>query len=165
MAEKMFETFEVKALYVAIQAVMSLYANGRNTGLVVDSGDGVTHTVPVFEGYSIKSAVEKMQIAGREITKFCQKQLLNLGHSFTSSAEMEIVKDIKEKLCYIAQDYDGDFADAQSSSVNTKSYTLPDNAQIEIPGTFRITVPELLFNPNLNGLSCQSIQGLSWASV
>ena len=165
MAEKMFETFEVKALYIAIQAVMSLYANGRNTGLVVDSGDGVTHTVPVFEGYSIRSAIEKMQIAGREITKYCQKQLLNLGHSFTSSAEMEIVKDIKEKLCYIAQDYDAEFADSTGSSVNNKNYTLPDNAQIEIPGTFRIQVPELLFQPTLNGLSCNSIQALSWASI
>ena len=71
MTSKMFETFEVRNLYIAIQAVMSLYANGRSTGLVVDAGDGVSHTVPVFEGFSIPHAVQKMEIAGRLITEYC----------------------------------------------------------------------------------------------
>jgi len=96
MIEIMFESFEVRNAYVAIQAVMSLYAAGRTTGLVVDSGDGVTHTVPVYEGYSIPHAVEKMEIAGRVITTYLQKLLIeNLDESLCSSAELEIVKDIK----------------------------------------------------------------------
>jgi len=105
MIQIMFETFEVKNCYVAIQAVMSLYAAGRTTGLVVDSGDGVTHTVPVFEGFSLPHAVEKMNIAGRVLTNYLQKLLLENGYSMTSSAELEIVKDIKEKLCYVASKY------------------------------------------------------------
>ena len=93
----MFETFGVPNTYVAIQAVMSLYAAGRTTGLVVDSGDGVTHTVPVFEGFSVPHAVEKMEIAGRVLTQYLQKLLIeSVAASFTSSSEMEIVKDIKE---------------------------------------------------------------------
>ena len=116
MTNMMFETFNVKNFYVAIQAVMSLYANGRSTGLVVDSGDGVTHTVPVFEGFSIPHAIEKMEIAGRKITEYTQKLLLEQGHSFTSSAELETVKEIKEKLAYVAQDYDAELAAADSSS-------------------------------------------------
>ena len=62
MTQIMFETFQVAGLYVAIQAVLSLYANGRTTGLVVDSGDGVTHTVPVYEGFSIPHAVKKLSL-------------------------------------------------------------------------------------------------------
>lgn len=112
MVTSMFENFEVKNMYVAIQAVMSLYANGRSTGLVVDCGDGVSHTVPVFEGFSIPHAIEKMEIAGRVITEYAQKLLLESGHSFTSTAELEIVKDIKEKLCFVAQDYEAEFATA-----------------------------------------------------
>jgi actin len=97
MVQIMFDTFEVQNTYVAIQAVMSLYAAGRTTGLVVDSGDGVSHTVPVFEGFSVPHAVEKMEIAGRVLTQYLQKLLIeSVAASFTSSSEMEIVKDVKE---------------------------------------------------------------------
>ena len=99
----MFDTFEVPNCYIAIQAVMSLYAAGRTTGLVVDSGDGVTHTVPVYEGFSIPHAVEKMEIAGRVLTNYMQKLLLEqIACSLTSSSELEIVKDIKENVSYVA---------------------------------------------------------------
>jgi len=165
MLTAMFETFEVQNMYVAIQAVMSLYANGRSTGLVVDSGDGVTHTVPVFEGFSIPHAIEKMEIAGREITTYAQKLLLESGHSFTSTAELEIVKDIKEKLCFVAQDYEAERAAAESSSEKDQAYTLPDRSQITVKGTVRMQVPEFLFRPELNGKSCDSIHGLAWKSI
>ena len=165
MTSKMFETFEVRNLYIAIQAVMSLYANGRSTGLVVDAGDGVSHTVPVFEGFSIPHAVQKMEIAGRVITDYCQKLLLEAGRSFTSSAELETVKDIKEKLCFVAQDYEAEWAAASSSSELNRAYTLPDKSQIEVKGTLRMMVPELLFKPELNGKTCMSIQALAWKSI
>jgi len=108
MVQIMFETFEVQNIYVAIQAVMSLYSAGRTTGLVVDSGDGVTHTVPVFEGFSLPHAVEKCMIAGRVLTNQMQKLLLEAGINMQSASEMEIVKDMKEKLCFVAQDYDAE---------------------------------------------------------
>ena len=144
---------------------MSLYANGRSTGLVVDSGDGVTHTVPVFEGFSIPHAIQKMEIAGRVITDYCQKLLLEAGHSFTSSAELETVKDIKEKLCYVAADYDAELAAANASSAQDQTYTLPDKSVIPIKGSIRLQTAELLFKPELNGKSCLSIQNLAWRSI
>lgn len=144
-------------MYVAIQAVMSLYAAGRTTGLVVDAGDGVSHTVPVFEGFTISHAVEKMEIAGRVLTSYLQKLLLEMGESFTSSAELEIVRDIKEKLCVVAEDYDALKAAAAAGSEHDKQYTLPDKRVITVSGYVRITAPELLFKPELNGKTCAAL--------
>jgi len=165
MVQIMFETFEVQNIYVAIQAVMSLYSAGRTTGLVTDSGDGVTHTVPVFEGFSLPHAVERMEIAGRVLTGFLQKLLLEAGHNFTSAAELEIVREIKEELCYVAQDYAAEKEQCSKNAEQDKQYTLPDKAVITVPGSVRIGAPELIYQPALNGLSCKSIDALAWASV
>merc|ERR1712157_237532 len=118
----MFETFEVQNTYVAIQAVMSLYAAGRTTGLVVDSGDGVSHTVPVFEGFSVPHAVERMEIAGRQLTEFMQKLMIEQGEEMTSASEFQIVRDIKEEHCYVALDYESEMEQAQKSSENDATY-------------------------------------------
>ena len=158
MVSLMFEAFEVQNVYVAIQAVMTLYSAGRTTGLVVDSGDGVTHTVPVFEGYSIPHAVEKMEIAGRVLTKFLAKLLLeNNAESFTSPSELEIVKQIKEKTCYVSQTYTEENKAALESQDYDLIYMLPDKRELNIFGNVRMTCPELLFDPSLNGMTCHSI--------
>lgn len=126
MTHIMFETFEVPAMYIQIQAVLSLYAAGRTTGIVVDSGDGVTHTVPIFEGYQIPHAIDKILLAGRDLTEYMVRILKDSGHNFESSAEKETVRDMKEKLCYVAEDYEAELAKAESGSELEVSYTLPD---------------------------------------
>ena len=133
MTQIMFEQFNTPAFYVAIQAVLSLYSQGRTTGIVLDSGDGVSHMVPVYEGFNLPHAIERLDVAGRDLTNYMAKLLLQRGLHLTSTAELEIVKDMKEKLCYVAMDYEAEMqAASQPGNLIERDYELPDGQKVKV---------------------------------
>ena len=162
--EMMFEKFKVPSTYISIQAILSLYASGRTTGLVLDSGDGVTHAVPVFEGYCVPKAIVRLDLAGRNLTNHLKDTLSERGYQFRTTAEREIVRDIKEQLCYVAEDYETELIKSKKDSSLEKSYILPDGNKVVI-GSERFRVPEGLFQPSLIGMEVSGIQDVVYDCV
>jgi len=165
MVQIMFDKFKVPGVYIGIQAVLALYASGRTTGVVLDCGDGVTHVVPIYEGYSLPHAIQRLDLAGRDLTDYMIRLLTERGYSFTTSAEREIVRDIKEQLCYVAEDpEEEELRGRLDPSKLNRNYILPDGQVITIT-TARFLSVEPLFAPSLLGMDTVGIHELLHSSI
>ena len=149
----MFEKFKVPSLNINLPAALSLYAHGRKTGLVIDSGEDVTQVVPVYDHHVVVSGIGWLNLAGKAFAdyfeKLCEKQLTKEWTKNTAKDLQEkIAQDIKEKICYIAEDFGKETDKAAMFETN---YELLDGNVISL-GAERFTVPEALFQPTLFGM-------------
>lgn len=164
MTQIMFEVFNVPCLYVSVQAVLALYASGRCTGVVLDSGEGVSHTVPIFEGYAIPHAIQKILLAGSDLTDYLRKILMERGLKLTTPADLEIVRDIKETQTHVVGDFQEALREADETHQCEKNYELPDGRKILI-GNERFRCPEILFQPHLADIDLEGVHKYCFDSV
>jgi len=148
MLQRIFEKYNFGAANVSIQAMLTLYNMGLLTGVCVDTGDGVTHVVPVTDGFVPQTLIRRLDVAGRHITNYLIKLLLLRGYAFNRTADFDTVRQIKEKFCYVAYDIDQERKLALDTTCQMEYYTLPDGQQIKL-GKERFEAPEALFNPSL----------------
>jgi len=159
MLQMMLEKYQFEAAKVSIQAMLVLYAQGLLTGVVVDSGDGVTHVVPVWEGICPPDLIRRLNVAGRHITRYLIKLLQVRGYAFNRSADFETVRQIKEKFCYVGYDLGVESRLALETTVLMQSYTLPDGRVIKL-GRERYEASEVLFKPSLIDVEAPGIHEL-----
>ncbi|CAJ1374928.1 unnamed protein product [Effrenium voratum] len=150
MVEIMFERYGFGSVNVSVQAILALNSRGLTSGFVVDSGDGVTHLVPVTEGYLEPALVQRVNLAGRHVTEQLMKLLVGQGHPLNSTADFETVREIKQKLCYVAYDPGAEKKLARETTLVDRLYSLPDSRAMRI-GAERFMAPEILFKPSLAG--------------
>ena len=170
-AELLFETFRVPALCIAPAPVLSLYAAGRSAGIVLDVGEGVAQSVPVVEGFVVAHAVSRADVAGAQVTEQLARLLARAGHLFSTTTELEVVREMKEAACYVAVDCAAE-EDRAALTMHSRSaagspwgsYRLPDGTCCEL-GPERFRAPEVLFRPDLVGDEAPGVHNMVAESV
>ncbi|KAK1175841.1 actin-3-like [Acipenser oxyrinchus oxyrinchus] len=160
-AEIMFENFSIPAMYIAYQSILSLYSYGRTTGIVVESGHGVSYAVPIHDGYHLPNCTGRVDYAGDDLNKYLIKLLKEGKQTFTDSS-LNIVDDIKRKCCYIPLDIKSEMS--LTPNDYTVDYELPDGHLITV-GKERFRCPEALFRPNLLGSQEPGLHALTMNSI
>eukprot|EP01016_Furgasonia_blochmanni_P034761 TRINITY_DN3786_c0_g1_i1.p1 TRINITY_DN3786_c0_g1~~TRINITY_DN3786_c0_g1_i1.p1 ORF type:complete len:368 (-),score=109.24 TRINITY_DN3786_c0_g1_i1:261-1307(-) len=151
--EIFFEKFHVPAFFFQIPGVLALFASGRSTGLVLDAGDGCTHAVPVHEGFARIEAIQRVPFGGRDLNYFLAKTLMEDGvYMNNTSSEKTLVKDIKEKKCWVAPDFEA----AQRNKCPRVDFECPDGKVISFEDQ-QFRIPELLFQPKRIGRNCLGV--------
>lgn len=164
MAQIMFESFSVPAFYVATKAVLTMYGHGRSTGLVIDSGYSATFTIPIVQGYVASRAVIKQDFGGVDLTNYLAKLLTKTYSSIKDLSDLETVRDIKESLCYVADDYDKEMDKSGNNQSLEKEYKLPDGQVINLASE-RFKCAEALFNPDPLGIKGLGLQYSAFQSI
>ncbi|KAG5612300.1 hypothetical protein H5410_023581 [Solanum commersonii] len=145
MTKIMFEKFSVPSMYVAIQAVLSLFANGRLTGIVLNSGDSAANTVPIYEGHAVPHAISWLGLGGRDITNDLTRILSEGGYVFHGTIrENNVNRRMKETITYVALDFEQEIEKAKNRSSVEKAFELPSGQVLNV-GAERFRCPEVLF--------------------
>ncbi|KAL7713283.1 actin [Entamoeba marina] len=159
-----FNQFSIPAVYMEVQDVLSMYCNNMTNGIVLQSGGGVTSTVPVANGFILPHAITRYNYGGMEITDYLLKLLRFNGVWFESTCDYENIYKMKKKCCYIAVDYDEEVIKSINSSVLCMDYTLPDGSLIKLNNE-RFQCAEGMFDPTLLGFEYDGVHQMIYESV
>ena len=162
----MFETFSVQKMNMQCAATLALYAGGRTNGIVIDSGAQSTRIIPVYEGHNLKSYGRTLDIGGMDIKDYLTKISCERGYAFATIAELQTVRDIKEKLGYVAIDFEEEMklSAGENAAEYEKSYELPDG-QVMTYGNERFRCVEAMFQPGFIGKECDGLCKMLYGSV
>lgn len=162
LAELLFGAFGVPSLAFIPSGMCALYSTGRTTGVVLDSGEGVTQVIPVYDSYIIKHGASRFNSGGNDVTEHLRTILFERGLNFTSPQDRMTVKEIKERLCYVSLMYDTELWDKKEEKL--RSFVLPDGQEVNL-GKELFRAPEILFSPHIVMSELPSMQDLVATAV
>ena len=157
IAKVLFDTYKIEQIFFASQPILSLFSTSSTSGAVLESGDGVTQSCIIYEGYTIPGSYKRINLGGKEVTEYLQYLLNKKGHELRNSDGFQITKKIKEELCEIC-------SPENENKLEPKNYTLPDDSILEI-GEERRLAPEILFNPLIREYEYPGIQEILAESI
>ena len=164
MGELVFEKLGFGYFNIEPQAKLTLFCEGLETGIILDSGDGVTHCIPIFEMYILHHQIKRLDIAGRHITDYLIKLLQMKGYAFNSTADFEIAREIKEKYCFVSCDINSDRTLDKETTYYNSIHKLPDGRKIRISSE-KFEAPEILFNPYLLQIESPGIHEMLYNAI
>eukprot|EP00012_Vannella_robusta_P008565 CAMPEP_0206206618 /NCGR_PEP_ID=MMETSP0166-20121206/15072_1 /ASSEMBLY_ACC=CAM_ASM_000260 /TAXON_ID=95228 /ORGANISM="Vannella robusta, Strain DIVA3 518/3/11/1/6" /LENGTH=369 /DNA_ID=CAMNT_0053627161 /DNA_START=40 /DNA_END=1146 /DNA_ORIENTATION=+ len=160
ITQMMFDVFEVDAIHICTQGVLSMYYAGTTTGVALCSGAESTFVIPIYESIAVPHAIERIHLGGTDVTKYLVRILTERGYRFESSDDFEIARDIKEKLCTVAKDFEESMWDTMCEA----NYSLPDGTPITLGNeTFR--APEIMFDPRFIGMQGSGIHEMLYEGI
>ncbi|CAI8500956.1 unnamed protein product [Pichia kudriavzevii] len=162
MCEILFETFGFSSLNIGMPSILSLYATGRTTGVSLDVGDGVCCISPIYDGFALPGSIKRMDLAGRDMTRHLQLEIMKNGYTMNSSSEFEIVRNMKERMCRVSSSK----LDIRVLLDNeNESFKLPDGKFLDIPSSSLSRPCELMFQPELFGIEGMGVHELLYNSI
>jgi len=165
MAQILFESLDATAVHVAVSGTLPLYGMGSRTGLVVEVGDGVAQTVPIFEEFVNPRGVQRWNFGGRDLTEYLERLLRERFCSLDAGSGWRAATAIKEQHCYVAQNYAAEMSAASSNTDLERRYQLPDGSHVMSVYAERFQCPEVLFSPRIVGRDCPGIHQLAVQGV
>ncbi|XP_048415316.1 actin, cytoplasmic-like isoform X2 [Stegostoma tigrinum] len=162
----LFEAFQVPSLFLGVQAVLALHSTGKVTGTVIDSGSTVTHVVPIIEGDALENITQHVHLGGEDLTEYMMRSLAeNNSWSFTSQAGLDIIRNIKEKFCYVALNFEAELKNFKNNPEEIKEeYALPDGQNMIITSQ-KFICPEVIYKPFLIGKDIQNLPTLTHSVI
>ena len=168
MAKELFDEMKINSLSIFNSAVLSLFSTGRTSGIVVESGQGVTYTVPIFEGYALPHAIQRLDVAGQDVTNHLIENLIEQGciEKQNSGNYVQFVREMKEQMCSVAYNYEEAINSPDPLSEEECSYELPDGKGIiEVDHKTRYSATEILFRPKMCGVDGAGVAELAYKSI
>lgn len=161
LTEIMFEKYNIPAIYFYDKPTLCLFMNGITTGTVFHSGDAMTYSLPIYEGYPLREDFHCMHLGGRDVTDYMMKLLTDRGYCFSTDADRELVRDMKEKFSFVPLDSK---QDSHSGQIVENKHQLPDGQVVTFDKEL-VSCPQAMFKPSLIGSQSHGIHNLVYASI